>query len=76
VPGRSTLFRFNVFGRILAVRRKGDSWQVHTVGIDGKLGDAGVVIPAFIAENDLEQYLANIFHESARPGMDEVRRLP
>jgi hypothetical protein len=71
-----SLIRFNVFGRILAVRRDGEAWRVYSVGMDGKLGEAGIVIPGFIAENELEQYLADIFHESARPGMNDVRRIP
>ena len=70
-----SFMRFNVFGRIFAVRRDEESWQVYAVGSDGKLGDAGIVIPDFIAENQLEQYLADIFHESARPGMGDVRRI-
>jgi hypothetical protein len=68
--------RFNVFGRVLAVRRAGKAWRVYVIGMDGKLGEAGIVIPDFIAESDLEQYLADIFHEHARSGMDEVRRIP
>ena len=70
-----SFMRFHVFGRIFAVRRDEESWQVYAVGSDGKLGDAGIVIPDFIAENQLEQYLADIFHESARPGMGDVRRI-
>ena len=66
--------RFDVFGRVFAVRRDRDSWQVYAVGPEGKLGDAGIVIPDFIPENEIEQYLADIFHEEARPGMS-VRRL-
>jgi hypothetical protein len=65
--------RFDVFGRVFAVRRDGKSWQIYAVESDGKFGHAGIVIPDFIAENELEQYLADIFHESARPGMS-VRR--
>jgi hypothetical protein len=33
-----SLIRFNVFGRILAVRRDRDSWRVYSVDMDGKLG--------------------------------------
>src|SRR5262245_33427491 len=62
-----SLIRFNVFGRALAVRRDGDSWRVYSVGTDGKLGAAGLVIPDFIAENELERYLADILHENAPP---------
>jgi hypothetical protein len=71
-----SLIRFDVFGRVLAVRRDGDSWRVYAVGTDGKLGASGIVIPDFIAEHELERYLADIFHENARPGMDDVRRIP
>jgi hypothetical protein len=70
-----TLLRFNVFGRIFAVQRSGESWQVYSVGSDGKLGHAGIIIPDFIGESELEQYFADIFHESARPGMSDVRRI-
>ena len=70
-----SFLRFNVFGRVVAVRRDGESWQVYAVGSDGKLGHAGFVIPDFIAEHELEQYPADIFHESARPGMGDVRRI-
>jgi hypothetical protein len=71
-----SVIRFNVFGRILAVRRDGDSWRVYSVGLDGKLGQTGIVIPDFIGESELARYLADIFHESARPGMDDVNRIP
>ena len=70
-----SLIRFDVFGRVLAVRRDGGAWRVYSVGADGKLGEAGTVIPDFVAESELEQYLADIFHESARPGMGDVRRI-
>ena len=67
--------RFDVFGRIVAIQRNGESWEAYAVGLDGKLGPAGFVIPDFVAEYELEQYLADLFHESARPGRDDVRRL-
>jgi len=70
------MIRFNVFGRILSVRREGKSWRVSSVGADGKLGQTDIVIPDFVAESELEQYLADIFHERARPGMEDVRRIP
>jgi hypothetical protein len=68
------LLRFNVFGRVFAVQREGESWRVFAAGSDGKLGYAGFEIPDSIAENELEQYLADIFHESARPGMSVYRQ--
>lgn len=70
-----SLIRFDVYGRIFAVRRDGESWRVYAVGADGKLGEVHIVIPDFVAESELEQYLADIFHESARPGLGDVRRI-
>lgn len=67
--------RFDVFGRIYAVQRQSDSWQAHAVGADGKRAPAGFVIPDFIGEEDLEQYLFDLFHESATPGNGDVRRI-
>ena len=67
--------RFNVFGRILAIEKQGPQWRAFLVGADGKRAPAGVVIPEFVEEAELEQYLFDLFHESATPGNGDVRRL-
>jgi hypothetical protein len=67
--------RFNVFGRIIAVRRQGALWQAYAVGADGKRSPAGFVIPDFVEESEIEQYLFDLFHENATPGNGDVRRL-
>ena len=67
--------RFNVFGRIFLVRREGNHWQAYAVGSDGKRSPAGFVIPDFIEDEELEQYLFDLFHESAAPGNGDVRRM-
>ena len=67
--------RFNVFGRIVLIRRERDLWQAYAVGADGKRSPAGFVVPAFVEEAELEQFLYDLFHESATPGSGEVRRL-
>lgn len=67
--------RFNVFGRIFQVERRDSTWQPFTVGADGKRSPAGFVIPDFITEAELEQYLSDLFHESATPGNGDVRRI-
>ena len=67
--------RFNVFGRIYTLHRDGAAWQVHAVGADGKRSPAGFVVPDFIAEDELEQYLFDLFHESATPGNGDVKRI-
>jgi hypothetical protein len=68
--------RFNLFGRIVLIRREGDLWQAYAVGADGKRSPAGFVVPAFVEDAELEQSLYDLFHESATPGNGDVRRLP
>jgi hypothetical protein len=68
--------RFDVFGRILVVERFGDRWQAFDAGSDGKRSHADVVIPHFVEEAELAQYLDDLFHESATPQHNCVRRLP
>ena len=36
---------------------------------------AGFEVPDFVAEDELAQYLADLFHESATPARPEVRRI-
>jgi hypothetical protein len=71
----STALRFDVFGRIYSIERTGSRWVVLLHGADGKRGPAGFVVPDFIPEDELEQYLYDLFHESATPTNGEVRRL-
>lgn len=68
--------RFNVFGRVFAIRREAEQWQAYVVGPEGTRVPAGFVIPDFIEDAELEQFLFDLFHESATPGSGEVRRIP
>ena len=72
--GRPRDIRFNVFGRIVAVAATATGWQPFHVG-DGTRRPASFVIPDFIAEDELAQYLFDLFHESATPSNGEVTRL-
>ena len=67
--------RFNVFGHIYELRRESGSWRALAVGNDGKLGPAGFEVPSFVEDSELEQYLYDLFHESATPKNGDVRRL-
>ncbi|MBU0747977.1 MAG: hypothetical protein KKB95_03425 [Gammaproteobacteria bacterium] len=67
--------RFNVFGRVVEVRREGAQWQVYRVGADGKRTPAGFVVPDFVQEDELAQFLEDLFHESASPHNGDVRRI-
>jgi hypothetical protein len=68
--------RFDVFGRRVAVRAdEAGGWRAFWLGDDGKRRPADFVVPDFIAAADLGQFLADLFHESARPGRDRVEPL-
>lgn len=67
--------RFNVFGRIVVIERQGGSWRAYAIGNDGKRSPAGFVVPDFVTEDELEQYLFDLFHELATPGNGDVRRV-
>lgn len=66
------VYRFNVFGRIIAVERVGDAWAVHLVGNEGKRRPAGLVIPSDVTHAELPQYLYDIYHEAATPTNGDV----
>lgn len=67
--------RFNVFGRIVEIRREDGAWRAIAVGNDGKLAPAGFEVPPFVEDEELEQYLFDLFHESATSTNGDVRRL-
>ncbi|HEY1127763.1 MAG TPA: hypothetical protein VGF12_00020 [Roseateles sp.] len=60
-----TVHRFNVFGQLFDIGRRGEQWLVLAVGNDGKRAPAGFVIPEFVADVELEQFLFDLFHEQA-----------
>lgn len=67
--------RFNVFGRIVEVQRDGALWRAFVVGADGKRAPARFVVPDFLEEQEIAEYLADLFHESAMPHNGDVRRI-
>ena len=67
--------RFDVFGQVYLIERRGDRWQAYVASSEGKRSPAGFVVPDFITEPELEQYLRDLFHEHATPWNGDVRRL-
>lgn len=67
--------RFNVFGMPITVERQGNGWKPYHPGSNGTRRLADFAIPDDVEENQLAQYLGDLFHEHARPGRDEVIRL-
>jgi len=67
--------RFNVFGRLVAIVGSQGSWTAFSLGSEGKRAPAGFVVPDFLAEEELCQYLGDLFHESATPSNGDVFRI-
>ena len=65
-------YRFNVFGNLVAVRAVAGGWQAFWLGNEGKRRPAEFVVPSFVDAADLRQYLADLFHESAKRSNDRV----
>ena len=63
---------FQCFGAIVAIEGEQGNWSAFSLGAEGKRRPADFVIPNFLAEEDLCQYLADLFHESATPANGEV----
>ena len=63
---------FDVFGRMMAVEPAPDGWRLFVLGTDGKRSSANVVIPAFVEEAELAQYLDDVYHEAATPSHPSV----
>jgi len=64
--------RFKVFGSLIAVRAVDGGWAAFRLGPDGKRRPAEFVVPDFIAEAEIAQFLADLFHESATPTNGDV----
>lgn len=66
--------RLDVFGKIIEVSRDGKKWQVFYIGEEGKKRLAeDISIPGEIQEDAVPLYLADILHEMARPGKEDVK---
>ena len=67
---------FDVFDRIMVAERSIEGWRLFAASADGKLARADIVIPDFILEHELEQYLDDMFHELATRERPRVTRCP
>ena len=74
MPARS--IRLDVFGRAMLAEHTGTQWKLFDVGADGKRRPAlDMIVPDFVSEAELEQYLDDMFHESASSKHPAVRRI-
>ena len=59
--------RFNIFGALIAVTGAPGAWRAFLLGTEGKRRAADFVVPDDVAEHELCEYLADLFHEHATP---------
>lgn len=65
--------KFSVFGRRVAVERRGDAWHVFYLGADGKRRPADDIrIAADVESQAVHGYLADLCHEWASPAHPDV----
>lgn len=69
------MHRFDVFGRRVGIERRGGGWVTYHLGNEGKRRPGEFVVPDFVTEAELQQYLADLFHESASRSHPEVLRI-
>ncbi len=73
-PDPSGRLRFDVFGHVVEVTREANGWVARYRAGGVRRAADDLPIPPDLAEADLEQHLADLCHEWARPGLT-VRRL-
>lgn len=66
---------FKVYGALIAIRAIEAGWAAYRLGPDGKRRPAEFVVPDFIAEEEISQYLADLFHEHATPTNGDVMQI-
>jgi hypothetical protein len=60
----------------MLVLRENDQWIAYLPGTDGKKRRLEeFLIPADYSEDEVIQYIADIFHESATPEHPDVKRI-
>ncbi len=68
--------KFDVYGRHVLILRTSDGWNIDCVSGQGKKRPAAdIFIPDFISESEIEQYLADLYHEWATEKHPFVRRI-
>ncbi|MBJ7313735.1 hypothetical protein ACFOLJ_28790 [Rugamonas sp. CCM 8940] len=59
--------RFNIFGTLIGIAGSDKGWRAFYLGTDGKRRPADFVVPGDVAEDELCEYLADLYHENATP---------
>ena len=65
-----------VFGRRVKAARSDQGWQMFYLSADGKRRPADdIMVPAFVTESEIVNFIADLCHEWATEKFPEVRRI-
>jgi hypothetical protein len=56
----SSQLKFNVFGKLMLAELSSEGWQLFALGADGKRSRANIVIPNFVQQHEIGQYLGRV----------------
>lgn len=67
--------RFSIFGTLIGIIGSDGGWRAFYLGTDGKRRPADFVVPIDVAEDELCEYLADLYHENATPRNSDAVQL-
>lgn len=59
--------RFSIFGTLISVEGSQGAWRSFYLVAEGKRRPADFIVPGDVAEDELCEYLADLYHENATP---------
>ncbi len=72
----SKLIKLEVFGRQVMAAKSGQGWQIYCLSEDGKRRPAlDIMVPAFVTESEIVNFIADLCHEWATDKYPEVRQI-
>jgi len=67
---------FDVFGKLMSVQRKDNEWLLFIkTGTGMRIRVYDVIIPPDLKENELANFLSDMYHEYGNENKPEVRKL-
>jgi hypothetical protein len=67
--------KFKIFGKLIAITGEAGAWRGYYFGNEGKRRPADFIVPHDVQEEELCEYLADLFHEHATPRNNTAVRL-
>ena len=68
-------YRFNVFGQLVVIMGAPGDWTAFLLAPDGKRRKADFTVPGSLAEDELCQYLSDLFRELASSTQRSVKQI-